>query len=305
MSQIYKNPCTIKPQVFYKNEVIIIRKVNLTMKEEGKYLMIKKLVDTNGNKKRAAVKLQCSTRHINRMIQGYKQEGKEYFVHGNRDRQPIHTISDETKSKIIKLYETVYDGANFTHFTELLASRDKINFSTSAIRSMLMKKHILFPRATRRVKKRVREELKLLDAKILFDEEATVLASNTVRDEDAHPRRPRCKYFGEMLQMDASLHDWFGKDKTQLHIAVDDSTGQIVGAYFDHQETLNGYYHLLYQILTTYGIPAMFFTDRRTVFEYKQLKNPATEDDTFTQFSYACSQLGIDIKTSLSLIHIS
>src|SRR5659263_397664 len=131
----------------------------------------------------------------------------------------------------------------------------------------------------------------------LANEETAVLTPNTVPDEDAHPRRPRCKYFGEMLQMDASLHDWFGKDKTQLHIAVDDSTGQIVGAYFDHQETLNGYYHLLYQILTTYGIPAMFFTDRRTVFEYKQIKNPATEDDTFTQFSYACSRLGIDIKT--------
>jgi len=55
MSQIYKNPCTIIPQVFYKNEVITIRKVNLTMKEEEKYLMIKKLVDTNGNKKTSKV----------------------------------------------------------------------------------------------------------------------------------------------------------------------------------------------------------------------------------------------------------
>src|SRR5665647_3263712 len=136
------------------------------MKEEEKYLVIKKLVDVNGNKKRASLKLQCSTRHINRMIQGYNQKGKEYFVHGNRDRQPVHAISDATKTKIIKLYETVYDGANFTHFTELLASRDKINFSTSAVRSMLMKKRILSPRATRRVKKRVREELKLLDAKV-------------------------------------------------------------------------------------------------------------------------------------------
>ena len=65
------------------------------MKEEEKYLVIKKLVDVNGNKKRASLKLQCSTRHINRMIQGYNQKGKEYFVHGNRDRQPVHAIPDE------------------------------------------------------------------------------------------------------------------------------------------------------------------------------------------------------------------
>ncbi len=42
----------------------------------------------------------------------------------------------------------------------------------------------------------------------------------------------------------------------------------------------------------------MFFTDRRTVFEYKQKKSPSVEEDTFTQFGYACNQLGIQIKTS-------
>lgn len=42
----------------------------------------------------------------------------------------------------------------------------------------------------------------------------------------------------------------------------------------------------------------MFFTDRRTVFEYKQKKSPSIEEDTFTQFGYACKQLGIEIKTS-------
>ena len=42
----------------------------------------------------------------------------------------------------------------------------------------------------------------------------------------------------------------------------------------------------------------MLFTDRRTVFEYKQKKSTAVEADTFTQFSYACKQLEIEIKTS-------
>jgi hypothetical protein len=42
----------------------------------------------------------------------------------------------------------------------------------------------------------------------------------------------------------------------------------------------------------------MFFTDRRTVFEYKKKKSSLVEEDSFTQFGYACKQLGIDIKTS-------
>ena len=49
-----------------------MRKVELRMNEELKYKVIKKLVETNGNKKRAAVMLNRSIRQIDRMIAGYK-----------------------------------------------------------------------------------------------------------------------------------------------------------------------------------------------------------------------------------------
>ena len=32
--------------------------------------------------------------------------------------------------------------------------------------------------------------------------------------DEPHPRRPRCQYYGKMIQMDASLHPWFGRSKT-------------------------------------------------------------------------------------------
>jgi hypothetical protein len=61
-----------------------MRKVILTMNKEKRFEIIKKLVDTNGNKKNAALKLSCTERHINRMITGYKRDGKSYFIHGDR-----------------------------------------------------------------------------------------------------------------------------------------------------------------------------------------------------------------------------
>ena len=61
--------------------------------------------------------------------------------------------------------------------------------------------------------------------------------------------------------------------KTALHATIDDSTGHVVATYFDNHETLNGYYNIYYQILTKYGIPYLFKTDKRTVFEYKYLSN--------------------------------
>ena len=52
------------------------------MKEQEKYEIIKKLVETSGNKDNAALKLSVSRRQINRMMKGYKEQGKAFFVHG-------------------------------------------------------------------------------------------------------------------------------------------------------------------------------------------------------------------------------
>lgn len=38
--------------------------------------------------------------------------------------------------------------------------------------------------------------------------------------------------------MDASPHEWIPGQIWHLHLAIDDATGMIVGAWFDTQETL-------------------------------------------------------------------
>ena len=83
-----------------------------------------------------------------------------------------------------------------------------------------------------------------------------------------------------------------------LHVSIDDSTGTVTGAWFDTQETLNAYYHVLHQTLMNHGIPYKIFTDRRTVFTYKKKNSPSIDEDTYTQFAYACKQLGIQLESS-------
>ena len=50
----------------YPGEVIM-KKVELRMNEQNKYEIIKKLVETDENKKRAATKLGCTVRTINNL----------------------------------------------------------------------------------------------------------------------------------------------------------------------------------------------------------------------------------------------
>jgi transposase len=280
------------------SEVINIRRVDLRMNEEEKYLKIKELVEHGGNKRAAALKLGCTVRTINRQIKGYKERGKAFFVHGNRGRKPAHALSDGLKRDIIDLYRTKYHDANFEFYTELLASKENICVSAGTVRKTLTDEGIPSPQANRATKRRIKKELKAREAATKSKKEKTAIRAKIVDLEDAHPRRPRCANFGEMLQPDASLHVWFGTEKSTLHIAVDDATGMIVGAYFDRQETLDGYYNVFSQILTEYGIPYMFFTNRRTVFEYKKKCSAEVAEDTFTQFGYACKILGVEIKTS-------
>ena len=268
------------------------------MNENEKYQIIKKLVDTDGNKQTAALKIDCTKRHINRLIAGYKHSGKAFFVHGNHAHKPATTIPDETKLLVLNLYQTKYCEANLTHYQELLAEMEGIHISISSISSILRKEYILSPNAHRVTKKKVKKELKALKSKAKTKKAQVAIQSSILDIEDAHPRHPRCAFTGEMIQMDASEYVWFGDTKAHLHIAVDDASGTLVGAWFDAQETLNGYYNVLHQILTNYGIPYQFFTDNRTVFEYKLKGNNNVEKDTFTQFGYACKQLGIDIRTS-------
>lgn len=219
-----------------------MKRIDLKMNEQQKYEVIKSLVDHEGNKKAAALKLGCTLRTINRLIKKYKEQGKEAFVHGNRGRKPAHTISDELAADIINIYNNKYYDATFRYACELLAEHDGIFISPSALTSIMYKNNITSPRTTKAVRKRITERLKEEQKLTGSKKEADRVQTAIVEFEYAHSRRPRSAYFGEMLQMDASLHFWFGNKKSQLHIAIDDSTGHIVGAYFDHQETLNGYY---------------------------------------------------------------
>lgn len=268
------------------------------MNEQEKYEVIKKLVEENGSKDRAAMRLNVTRRQINRMIIGYREQGKAFFIHGNRGRKPVTTIPQETRSLIVDLYRSKYYDANFTHYTELLDSREGISVSSSTVMSILEQEYILSPKATKAKRKRIRKELRQKQTQTKSLKESDSIQKNLVDIEDAHSRRPRCAYFGELLQMDASPYEWVAGHIWHLHVAIDDATGTLVGARFDTQETLNAYYHVFRQILTTYGIPYKFFTDRRTIFTYKKKNSPSRDEDTYTQFSYACRQLGVEIESS-------
>lgn len=269
------------------------------MDEQFKYEAIKSLVDHPGSNKFAiASRLGCTVRTVNRLILKYQEFGKSAFIHGNRGRKPATALAPSIRQDIKDLYLSKYSDANFTHFTELLARFENIHVSVSCVSSILEEENILSPMATRAKKKRIKRKLEGQKCRAKTKKEQDRIQANLVAIEDAHSRRPRHAYAGEQVQADATPYEWVKGKIWHLHVSIDDATGIVTGAWFDMQETLNGYYHVLKQILTNYGIPAEIFTDKRTVFIYKQKNSPSIDEDTYTQFGYACKQLGIQLNSS-------
>ena len=94
-----------------------------------------------------------SIRQINRLIAGYKEYGKEFFIHGNRGRKSKHAISIET------LYQSKYFDCTYTQFTEYLADREHIFLSIAEVGQILREKYILSSRTRKATRKSLKNKL--------------------------------------------------------------------------------------------------------------------------------------------------
>lgn len=235
--------------------------------------IIKRAIKGTISSREAAARLGITRQYLNKLKAKYKIIGRGCFIHGNKGRERTWRTSFDQEQTIIRLYSEKYQGFNFKHFLEKLNEVEHIQISYQPLYRILASAGFESPKGQRRRK-----------------------------PSNIHPTRPRKENFGELLQIDASLHSWLGNDepKITLHGAIDDATGIAMGLYFDKEETLKGYYNMLRTILLQYGIPETFYSDNRTIFEYRRIadRNKSIDKDIQTQFGRCCQQLGIGIITT-------
>jgi hypothetical protein len=107
---------------------------------------------------------------------------------------------------------------------------------------------------------------------------------------NTHQRRRRREREGELVQMDASDHEWFEDrgPRCHLHLLVDDATSKIYGGYFTEEETTEGYFQACFSYFEERGLPISFYNDKRGTFK---VNNGKKRGDT--QFGRAMKELGI------------
>jgi len=247
----------------------------LTMKEQRMNDIITKLLSNEINITQACRLTGLSERQIYRKKKAYKETGINSIPHKLKSNPSKVGYSKHLKDKIIKLYNDEYFGWNFHHFNDALEDYHNIKVSDSFIYNLLTKNGIESP-----YKYKARNK--------------------------AHPPRPRRENAGELIQVDASKHQWFFNDENYyyLHGGIDDATGIVTSCFFREQEDTFGYQMIMMDTIKNYGIPECLYTDYRTVF--KSNKKELTLEDELqgkqiknTKFANMLDKLGTDIISTI------
>ena len=83
-----------------------------------------------------------------------------------------------------------------------------------------------------------------------------------------------------LTQWDGSRHRWFGPAApfAALLGAIDDATGTVLGATFREQEDDAGYFAVLAQVLSRYGVPLAAYSDKHTIFCAPRVRESLEEE---------------------------
>ena len=208
--------------------------------------------------------MRLSYRQTKRVWHAYLRKGDVGLVHRLRGQAGHHRCDANNKTACLQAYSEHYRGYGPTFASEKLAERNHLYVHPETLRRWLRENHLWYPHR---------------------------------HHHDYRCRRPRRACFGELVQVDGSLHPWFGEGSKHdcLFRFIDDATSVREG-WLAPGETLEGAFIILRHWIEKYGIPEALYVDLRTTYVSPGSKKKALEVNTqLSQFERACQALDIKI----------
>ena len=210
----------------------------------------------------AARLLKLSVRQVRRLLFKVKAQGDGALGHGLRGKPSNRRRDASIRKRVLKAYRKSYADFGPTLACEKLAD-DGLSVGVETLRRWLLAEG-LWERKRRR---------------------------------DPHrTRRPRRSGFGELVQMDASIHDWLeSRGETLVLITmIDDATSRLLAKFY-RRGTVEAHMDLLGIRLKKHGRPHALYTDRHGIFEPHEKGQPLADPDAKTQFGRALGELDIEL----------
>jgi hypothetical protein len=234
--------------------------VSLSQRERDILKVLAPVVLGQRTQVEAARLLDITPRHVRRLLRRIQDGGDAAVVHGLRGRPSNHQADADLRQRILLAYRTHFHDFGPTLACEKLAERG-LDTSLETLRRWLIEEGLWQPRQRRDTHRR---------------------------------RRPRRECFGELVQMDTSLHDWVeGRGESMVLVnMIDDATSRVESGFYAG-ETVTAHFDLLGRWLRRRGRPKALYTDRDSIFEYQS--KGRGDPEGLTQFGRALQELGIEL----------
>lgn len=243
-------------------------KLIMSKKERQRKVILEQIKSGQLSRTDASKRLKLSGRQLIRILKRYIEEGDAGLIHRSRGKPSSVAYPEAFKKQVLRRYEERYAGFGPTFGSEKLEEDDKLKVHPETLRLWLKQGGYWHPRRKRKSHRQ---------------------------------RRARRARFGELLQLDGSIHAWFDgvEEKPCLMNMVDDATGKTL-ALMDTGETTQGAFALLRWWIEQAGIPMAIYVDLKSLYiAPKSLRTDEDGDliepDWLTHFSRACSRLGIEV----------
>jgi Winged helix-turn helix len=235
-------------------------RIAMSQKERDVLKMLHGVLHGQRTQAQAARLLGLSARHVRRLQRRLQAAGDDALVHGLRGQPSNHRADPAFRQAVLRAYRQRYADFGPTFACEKLADEGLV----------------VIPQTLRR----------WLIAEGLWQRH---------RRRDPHrSRRPRRACFGELVQIDASIHDWLeGRGEQPVLITlIDDATSYLMARFYP-SGTVQAHMELVGRWLRRHGRPLAVYSDRHSIFE-PQDKGKALADGQ-TQFGRALAELGIEL----------
>ena len=235
-------------------------RIAMSQRERDVLKVLQSVVEGKRSQAEAARLLDLSSRQVRRLQRKLEAHGDGSLIHGLLGRPSNRGYDAKFRAKVLRTYRRRYSDFGPTLASEKLADEELL-VCPETLRGWLL-------------------------AEGLWQRQ---------RKRDPHrSRRPRRSCFGELVQMDASIHNWLeGRGEEVVLIAMIDDATNHVEARFYPAGTAETHMDLLRIWLQRHGRPKALYTDRHSIFE-AQDKGKALSEGV-TQFGRALKELEIEL----------
>ncbi|MCK4262315.1 ISNCY family transposase, partial [bacterium] len=242
--------------------------IMMSVEEARRVNIVNQVIEELITQKKAAEIIGVSYRQTERLVARVREEGNRGIIHKSRGKPSNRAIDEQARAKAIQLCKEEYPDFGPTLASEKLCELNKIKVYHDTLRRWLI---------------------------------------DTDKDKwewqrKARPHRQwrqRKDYFGEMVQVDGSHHDWLeGRGPWLILMGyIDDATGITFGRFYDYEGTMPAMDSLM-RYIGKYGVPQSIYLDKHST--YKSPKKQTIEEQLrnevpLSQFERAAKELGIII----------